>query len=152
MSTSRYRHWFPPSGRSYELFDTSLFLFGFAMVGYVLTTPPIALTTALSAPLVVVSEEELGWALAVASLIGIVLSYFPEYLRLGYLLPRVASAFMTLNFLLALATITLDCLLDNFGHGFLPAAVDHTNTLRVSFLYALIFGWATRRLSRDDAA
>lgn len=145
----RWRSRFPARGSAYELFDTSVFLFLFAVVGYIVTEPPAGVALSLSAPLHVVTENQLGTVLAVAAAVGIVCSYMPDYLALGYLLTRIAAAFMTINFLVALTILAVNGVALCLGDGFLPAGVDFERVARSAFLYALIFGWVTRRLSRD---
>lgn len=160
----------PPIGRRRELWDTSIFLFLISFVGYILTTPPPAISTALAAPLVIVTETELGWIVAAASLAGIVASYWDHrdhrvnerILELGYRMPRIAAWFMMANFLMGILTILIDGMTIHipFTDWSFPldlikpdlTAEETKSSLRSGFLYALIFGWAARRLGRDNRA
>lgn len=126
---SPLRRCFPPSGRRYELFDTSVLLLVFALIGYVLTDPPSNTAEALQAPLRVINETELGILVAIAATFAVVTAYTGRWVRWGYVAVTTAAGALCLNFLVGYLTTD---------------ASDRT------LLSVVLYGWIARRLMRDN--
>lgn len=130
----RTRRWFPPHGPQYELYDTSMLLVALGLLGYVLTTPPTATQDGL-APLEFISDNELGWAIVAAGLIGWACAYSMRTLRIGYIVTITVATVMSANFLI----------------GFLHTWLGEPEAEWRLALSAVLYGWIARRLMRDNS-
>lgn len=95
----KVRRLFPPTGPGYELFDYSGLLLVLGLVGYVLSDPPANTAATLQAPLRVFSEMQLGSMMTAAAVFGLVTSYFPRWMRWGYIATISTTGALSLNFL-----------------------------------------------------
>lgn len=137
-----WRRLFPRTGAAYELFDAGIFLLILALVGYVLTSPTSSQQRTLSAPLDLLPDYVWGTALAAVSVYAIVCSYYPRWVRRGYLAMISACAFWSANFGIGMAFGAIGAALP--GH-FLDA---YEFSIR-SIISVLLYGWITSRLVRD---
>lgn len=123
------RKLFPPSGRAYELFDCSMLLLILGLVGYVLTDPPMNTSRALKGPLYFVTENQLGWFMVTAAVIGIVAAY-TRWVRVGYVATITACLVMSANFILGLI---------------------FTDASARTVISIVLYAWIARRLMRDSS-
>lgn len=130
----RTRRWFPAHGPQYELYDTSMLLVALGLLGYVLTTPPPSTQEGL-APLEFISDNQLGWAIVAAGVIGGAFAYSLRTLRVGYIVTITVATVMSANFLV----------------GFLHTWLGEPATEWRLALSAVLYGWIARRLMRDNS-
>lgn len=127
---ARLRRFLPKSGPAYELFDTSVMLFVLGLIGYVLTKPVPNTVNTLHAPLIFLTEHQLGLIVTAAALTGLVTAYWTKFIRVGY--TTMITATLTISACFAWGWITY-------------------STSPRSLISALLYAWIARRLIRDQS-